>query len=146
MSSTSDRMTPPAREISPAMIRGGLCKCPACGSGKMFKGYLTVSPECSKCGEELFHHRADDAPPYFTIFIVGHIVVGMALSVEMSWFPPIWLHMALWIPLTIIMALALLRPIKGAMVGLQWALRMYGFDASFNEEDEYVSGSSAHYQ
>jgi uncharacterized protein (DUF983 family) len=80
------------------------------------------------CGEELHHHRADDAPPYFTIVIVGHIVVSLVLLVEMTYRPPLWVHMMLWLPLTVVLALLLLPAVNGALVGLQWALRMHGFD------------------
>ncbi len=115
------------RNTGEAILRGMRCKCPSCGTGAVFDGYLSVNQSCDTCGEELHHHRADDAPPYFTIFIVGHVIVLLALWVEMAYVPPMWLHMAVWLPLTLIMSLALLRPIKGAMVGLQWALRMDGF-------------------
>ena len=86
------------------------------------------------CGEALHHHRADDAPPYFTIVIVGHVIVGLLLAVEMAYRPPLWLHAALWLPLTVLLALLLLPVIKGTLVGLQWALLMHGFDPSFKEE------------
>lgn len=96
----------------------------------MFQGYLTSVDHCAHCGEALHHHQADDAPPYITIFIVGHIVVGLILMVERGFTPPIWLHLALWLPLTIILSLLILRPIKGGIIGLQWAQRMHGFDPS----------------
>lgn len=118
----------PAREIWPAIVRGAKAKCPACGIGSMFEGYLTVRHACPHCGEELHHHRADDAPPYFTIVIVGHIIVSLVLAVEIAYHPPFWVHAILWGPLTLISSLALLRPIKGALVGYQWALYMHGFD------------------
>ena len=82
------------------------------------------------------HHRADDAPPYFTIVIVGHIVVPLLMTVELTYAPPLWLHLLLWLPLTAILSLALLPCVKGAIVGLQWAHRMHGFElknASGNE-------------
>ena len=88
----------------------------------MFRRYLKVADTCPHCGEALHHHRADDAPPYFTIVIVGHIVVSLVLAVEMAYRPPLWLHAALWLPLTVILALGLLPSVKGALVGLQWAL------------------------
>ena len=105
-----------------SMLRGALLKCPACGIGAMFRRYLKVADSCPHCGEELHHHRADDAPAYFTIVIVGHIVVSLVLAVEMAYRPPLWLHMALWLPLTLILTLVLLPSVKGALVGLQWAL------------------------
>jgi uncharacterized protein (DUF983 family) len=76
----------------------------------------------------LFHHRADDAPPYFTIFIVGHIIVSLVITVELVYWPPLWLHFVIWLPLTILLSLALLPVVKGAIVGLQWALKMHGFE------------------
>ena len=84
---------------------------------------------CPSCGEELHHHRADDAPPYFTIVIVGHVVVGLVLAVEMAYRPPLWVHAALWLPLTFLLTLLVLPVVKGALVALQWALLMHGFDS-----------------
>src|SRR5690606_36733457 len=94
-----------------------------------------VVPACPRNGEDLSHHRADDAPPYFTILIVGHVIVSLLLGVEMEYRPPIWVHLALWLPLTVLMSLALLPPIKGAIVGLQWALYMHGFHPSGAAEE-----------
>jgi uncharacterized protein (DUF983 family) len=102
--------------------------------GAMFHRYLKVSDGCPHCGEALHHQRADDAPPYFTIVIVGHVVVSLVLAVEMAYRPPLWLHAALWLPLTVILALVVLAPVKGALVGLQWALLMHGFDPEAKEE------------
>src|SRR5262245_54950246 len=100
----------------------------------MFRRYLKVAKTCPACGEALHHHRADGAPPYFTIVIVGHIVVGLVLAGEMAYPPPLWLHAALWLPLTVLLALLILPPVKGALVGLQWALLMHGFDPDAEEE------------
>ena len=122
------------RPLWPSLLRGAMLKCPACGVGSIFTSYLKVSDQCSHCGESLHHHRADDAPAYFTIVIVGHVIVSLVLSVEMAYRPPIWLHMAIWLPLTLILALALLAPIKGALVSLQWSLLMHGFDPDHKEE------------
>jgi len=123
-----------ARPVFASMLRGALLKCPACGVGAMFRRYLKVADACPCCGEELHHHRADDAPAYFTIVIVGHVVVSLVLAVEMAYRPPIWLHMTLWLPLTLILTLVLLPSVKGALVALQWALRMHGFDPDAKEE------------
>ena len=73
------------------------------------------------------HHRADDAPPYFTILIAGHIVIPLLMMTELAYAPPIWLHLLIWLPLTAILCLVLLPRVKGAIVGLQWAQRMHGF-------------------
>jgi uncharacterized protein (DUF983 family) len=125
----------PHRPLVAAMLRGARGRCPKCGEGALFDGYLTVRRECAACGEQLHHHRADDAPPYFTILIVGHVIVSLVLAVEIAYAPPLWLHALLWIPLTIASSLALLRPIKGAVVGLQWAFYMHGFDPNAEPED-----------
>ncbi len=93
----------------------------------MFRKFLKVADNCPHCGEELFHHQADDAPPYFTILIVGHVVVPIMLAVELEYMPPIWVHAAIWPTLALGLSLFLLPRIKGAVVGLQWATRMHGF-------------------
>src|SRR5262245_2766997 len=91
---------------------------------------MKVADCCPACGEELHHHRADDAPPYFTIFIVAHIVVPLVLIVERLWHPSLFLHIAIWIPVTLGLALVLMPAVKGAIVALQWALKMHGFEYS----------------
>ena len=118
----------PRRRLRPALWRGITMRCPACGRGRLFRRYLKVADRCPACGEELHHHRADDAPPYFTIFLVGHLVVPMIIAVEMLWHPALWVHLVLWIPLVIILSLALLPLVKGGIVALQWALCMHGFE------------------
>ncbi len=123
-------MTAPEPTIQQAIFRGARCKCPACGEGQLFRKYLKVADHCPACGEELFHHRADDMPAYIVISIVAHIVVGLLFWAEFTYAPPVWLHWLLWIPLTIILTLGLLPPVKGSIVGLQWALRMHGFGTS----------------
>jgi len=115
----------PARPIFGSLIRGAALKCPACGAGAMFRRYLKVADACPQCGEELHHHRADDAPPYFTIVIVGHVVVSLLLAVEMAYRPPLWLHAAIWLPLTVLLALMLLPPIKGAIIPGLWFTQFF---------------------
>ena len=97
--------------------------------GLLFMAYLKVAPRCDVCGEELFHHSADDAPAYFTIVIVGHIIVPSMLIVERLWHPPLAYHFIGWTVLTLALTFAILPGVKGAIVGLQWALRMEGFGA-----------------
>jgi uncharacterized protein (DUF983 family) len=118
---------PAPRDLTRSLVRGWNGRCPHCGDGRVFSAFLKVSDHCPTCREELHHHRADDAPPYFTIFVVGHIVVAGVLAVEQAWRPDMWIHAALWTPLTLVLSLLLLPRFKGAMVGLQWALRMHGF-------------------
>ncbi|RJG45392.1 MULTISPECIES: DUF983 domain-containing protein [unclassified Mesorhizobium] len=124
----------PARPLWTAIKRGLLCRCPHCGEGKLFESFLKPVDRCAHCGEEMFHHRADDLPAYLVVVIVGHIIVGAFMGVEATSTLSTWQHLAIWVPLTIIMALALLRPVKGAVVGLQWALYMHGF----GEEEDYI--------
>ena len=114
----------------PAMVRGFFRKCPSCGTGNLFYAFLKVANRCPDCHEELHHHRADDAPPYFTIFILGHILVPGVLVVEKIWRPEIWVHLSIWFPLTIILSIWLLPRLKGATLALQWALYMHGFEYS----------------
>jgi uncharacterized protein (DUF983 family) len=124
----ADASALPKRPMWRSIRRGLAGRCPNCGKGKMFRAFLKVADRCPACGEALHHHRADDAPAYFVILIVGHVVVPLALVVEVAYSPPYWLHAALWLPLTIGLAIGLLQPIKGAIVGWQWAHYMHGFD------------------
>lgn len=138
---------PPApaapRSVPQALLRGAMGCCPACGARGMFPRYLKVTPACTTCGEELYHHRADDAPPYATIMVVGHVVVPLMVLVEELYAPPLGVHMALWLPLTLILCLALLPPLKGMLVNLQWALRMHGFDPASDEYEPRPPESAA---
>lgn len=122
--STSTRAPRPTQQ---AMLRGLALRCPACGEGHLFSSYLKVADTCPSCSEDLHHQRADDGPAYFTMFIVGHIVVAGVMYVEKAYAPELWVHALLWTPLILGLSLALLPRVKGAMIGLQWALRMHGF-------------------
>lgn len=122
--------TGPERIVWPAMRLGFLGRCPACGKGRLFGHYLKVNDRCDRCLEAFHHHRADDAPAYFTILLVGHIVLPLALYVDSFWAPPLWQMLSLWVALIIVLSLALLPRIKGALVGFQWARRMHGFSES----------------
>jgi uncharacterized protein (DUF983 family) len=95
--------------------------CPRCGKGHLFQGFLSLRPSCEAC--ELDYSFADsaDGPAVFIMFIVGFLVVGLALWTEFTFEPPLWVHMMLWLPLTIIASLALLRPLKGILVAVQYA-------------------------
>ncbi|MEQ8286427.1 DUF983 domain-containing protein [Thalassospira sp.] len=105
-------------------IRTGLaCKCPRCGGGKLFSGYLTVRENCDVCGLDLRGHDTGDGPAVFIIFILGFLVVPMALWVEMAYMPPLWLHALVWGPVIVGVTLILLRPLKGLMVALQFRHR-----------------------
>ena len=116
------------RDLWTAMKRGFMCRCPRCGQGKLFRAFLKVDDHCATCGLDYTPHRADDLPAYLVIIIVGHIVVPVVLWVETNYSPAIWLQMAIYLPFTFLSSLLLLQPVKGAVVGFQWALRMHGFD------------------
>ncbi|HVY58213.1 MAG TPA: DUF983 domain-containing protein [Xanthobacteraceae bacterium] len=125
----------PLRDGMQALSRGFRGRCPNCGEGRIFRAFLKVADRCDVCGEELHHHRADDAPAYFVILITGHIVVPLSLSVETAFAPPYWLHALMWLPLTLGLALGLLQPIKGAIVAWQWAHYMHGFGEIASESE-----------
>lgn len=123
----------PHRSVWRAMMRGFTGRCPQCGEGRLFASFAKSTPECAQCGETMSHHRADDFPAYLNIFIVGHIIVAGFVLVErlVDW--SAWVHLAIWVPLTIIMAVGLLQPIKGAVIGMQWANYMHGFGGEDEE-------------
>jgi len=110
--------------------RGILGRCPNCGKGRMLHRYLKVHSTCSACGEELHHQRADDFPAYLVVAIVGHTVMPLLLWTEINYAPPYWVHMAIWLPLTLVLALVLLPLVKGAIIALQWHIGMHGFETS----------------
>jgi len=115
------------REAWPALAKGFGKTCPACGNGPLYGRYLKVVEACPACGAEMHHQRADDAPPYFTMLIVAHLIVPSMLLLEQTVEPPSWVHMVLWAPLALALSLWLLPRIKGALIGFQWAHRMHGF-------------------
>ncbi|MBI2719908.1 MAG: DUF983 domain-containing protein [Rhizobiales bacterium] len=130
---------PRARSSKRAMWRGFTRHCPHCGTGHLFCAFLKVVDTCPHCGEELHHQRADDAPPYFTLFIIAHLVVPSVLVVEWLWHPPLLAQAILWSLVTLALSFALMPSVKGAIVGLQWALRMHGFDLSAARREDMAS-------
>jgi uncharacterized protein (DUF983 family) len=116
------------RDVWLSMKRGFRGRCPRCGEGKMFRAFLKVDDHCSVCGQDFTAHRADDLPAYLVIIIVGHILVPVMLMIETNYSPPVALQLSIYLPVTLIASLVLLQPVKGTVVGLQWALRMHGFD------------------
>ena len=116
------------RDVWAALKRGLRGRCPRCGEGKLFRAFLKTADNCSVCGQDFTPHRADDLPAYLVIVLVGHIVVPLALFIETNYAPPVALQLSIYLPLTLFASLALLQPVKGAVVALQWALRMHGFD------------------
>jgi uncharacterized protein (DUF983 family) len=116
------------RNVWTALRRGFRGRCPRCGEGKLFRAFLKVDDHCSVCELDYTPHRADDLPAYLVIIIVGHIVVPMILWIETDYSPSVPLQLSIYLPLVLILSLVLLQPVKGAVVGVQWALRMHGFD------------------
>jgi uncharacterized protein (DUF983 family) len=135
-----DEVIPPADDLSArpvprsawsALKRGLRGRCPACGEGRILRTYLTVNCSCSVCGEEFYHHRADDFPPYITIFVVGHILGALMFAVDDAWPDlPITFHYVTWPVLCIVLSLWLLPIFKGGLIAYQWALRMHGFETA----------------
>lgn len=109
-----------APSLASTIISGLAGRCPACGRGKMFTGYLTLVPRCSVCGLDYSFADSGDGPAVFVILVTGFIVVGAALFVEMAYAPPYWVHAALWGPLAILLPLLLLRSFKGVLIALQY--------------------------
>jgi uncharacterized protein (DUF983 family) len=109
------------RSAAPLPIGRGLaCRCPRCGKGKLFRGFLTLAPRCERCGLDYAFAEAGDGPAVFVILIAGFIVVGAALLVEMRYEPPYWVHALLWGPLILITTLLPLRAMKSLLIALQY--------------------------
>jgi uncharacterized protein (DUF983 family) len=129
-----------ARSVGRAVWNGMKLRCPHCGEGHLFRSYLKIVDKCDVCGEELFHHRADDMPPYLAILIVGHLIVGLMLELEFHAEIAPWVYLVTMVPAALILPLILLPSIKGAVVGMQWANRMYGFDPAHRQPDPALAG------
>ena len=96
-------------------------RCPRCGEGKLFKGFITVAPRCDHCGLDYSFADAGDGPAVFVTLFAGFLVLGMALWVELSYEPPFWVHLLVFAPLTLVVCLGILRPLKGLLVAMQYA-------------------------
>ncbi|MEM7641326.1 MAG: DUF983 domain-containing protein [Pseudomonadota bacterium] len=128
MTEMTEMIETQARSKSQALWRGWRRKCPNCGDGAMMDGYLTVRHACEVCGQELHHHRADDGPPYLTLLIVGHIIGPAMLWAFVAYEPSPMTFMAIFGMGALVLSLWFLPRLKGALIGIQWATRMYGFD------------------
>jgi uncharacterized protein (DUF983 family) len=100
-------------------LAGLMGKCPACGKGSLFSGYLKFADRCSACGEDFSQADAGDGPAVFVIFVAGAIIVPLVLAIELALTPPLWVHLVVWLPLTTALILALLRPFKATLFALQ---------------------------
>jgi uncharacterized protein (DUF983 family) len=104
-----------------SLIAAGLAgRCPRCGKGRLFKGFITPAPRCASCGLDYSFADSGDGPAVFIALIGGFIVLGAALWTEIVYEPPFWVHMVLFLPLTVIVCLGLLRPFKGLLIALQY--------------------------
>jgi len=106
--------------LNSAIVKGLSCRCPRCGKGKLFDGFLALAPRCDACGLDYSFVDTADGPAFFVIFIAGFIVAGAALAVEVLYEPPYWIHAALWLPLILLTTILPLRPMKGLLVALQY--------------------------
>ena len=111
------------RDLKIGVKRGIMRTCPNCGEGRLFDGYLTVKLACDRCGNANGAYRADDAAPYFTILLVGHLMVAplLTLGIIGTW-PLVWLFAAIFPPI-LAMTLGMLPFVKGAVIGALWSLR-----------------------
>lgn len=119
----TDHLGPEDQALFPPVdpVRAGLtCACPRCGQGKLYDGLVKVRPVCRNCGLDNSFADAGDGPAVFVILIIGFVVVGLALWMEVNYNPPLWLHFLLWIPLTIGLSLWLLRVMKALLIALQY--------------------------
>lgn len=112
-------MDPYRAPVSP-LAAGLSCRCPRCGRGRLFKGFLDLAPSCTSCGLDYGFADSGDGPAVFVILFGGFVVVALAFWVEVAFEPPMWVHALLWIPATLIVTLGLLRPLKALMVAIQY--------------------------
>ena len=122
-----------------AMARGFVGRCPHCGRGRLFGRFLKPVATCAVCGEDFTHQRADDAPPYFTMVIVGHLVVPVMVATILLTNLSTTTYLLIWLPTIAILTVGLLQPVKGAIIAFQWALRMHGFDGKGDDAVDYQS-------
>lgn len=126
------------RPVGRSIKRGLLSRCPACGNGRLFRSFVKSVEACTACGERMDHHRADDFPPYIVVTIVGHLVLAGYMATDLILPLTTWQHLAFWAPVTLASAIALMQPVKGAVIGLQWALKMHGFGGHVDEPEDVL--------
>src|ERR1700681_1424791 len=125
---TQDSAPAEKRNVWSAMKRGFRGRCPRCGEGKLFRAFLKVDDHCSAFGGGFSPHHAPELPAPLRRVSVRRVVGPTILWIETDYAPPVPLQLAIYLPLTLVLSLLLLQPVKGAVVGVQWALRMHGFD------------------
>lgn len=121
------------------LARGALGRCPKCGEGRLFGRFLKVVERCSVCGEPYGHYRADDAPPWLTILLVGHITVPVILFVEETFEPPPWVEFAVYLPLVLLLTLLILPRCKGVILAILWRMKAEGSEILPDDERTLAS-------
>ena len=117
-------------KAAPSPFATGLAgHCPRCGHGRLFTGFLAVVSRCEACGLDLSAQDSGDGPVALIILLVGFVVVIAALIVEVRYGWPVWLHLLVWLPLSVLLCLAMMRPLKGILIALQYKHRRHEFDA-----------------
>ena len=104
--------------VADATSAGLAGRCPRCGEGKLFSGFLTVAPRCTQCDLDYKFADSGDGPAVFVILLAGFVVVGLLLWTEINYEPPMWVHLAIFLPMTLVVVLGMLRPLKGLLIGL----------------------------
>jgi uncharacterized protein (DUF983 family) len=105
------------------LLAGLAGRCPNCGEGALFRGFLTVADRCAACGYDFSRADSGDGPAVFVMLIGGFIVAFAALFTEIAYRPPIWVHLAVFLPMTVVVCMGLLRPMKGVLLAAQFANR-----------------------
>ncbi len=103
-----------------AIWRGVRGRCPACGCGRLFRAFLKPVPACAACSEDWLAQASDDFPPYVVILLLGHVIAPGMITLETLAHPPLWVHLIIWMPLAVILAILLIQPAKGGVMALQW--------------------------
>ncbi|MET0249385.1 MAG: DUF983 domain-containing protein [Sphingobium sp.] len=114
------------RPLKPALLHGLAGHCPACGAAPLFRKFLKPVERCAACAQDWTHQQADDFPAYIVIFLVGHLLVPLVVSINMRFEPSLTAQMIGWPLATILLSLALIQPVKGAVIAWQWSRRMHG--------------------
>lgn len=113
----NERFSATGVDPASAAMRG---RCPHCGEGKLFKGFVTLEDKCNVCGQSFTFADSGDGPAVFVILFAGFLIIALMFWVESTYSPPIWLHLVVFLPLTLIVCLGMLRPLKGLLIGLQY--------------------------
>ncbi|WP_070156185.1 DUF983 domain-containing protein [Sphingobium phenoxybenzoativorans] len=115
------------RPLWPAVRQGLLNQCPACGVAPLFQRFLRTGSHCAGCGQSWEHHQADDFPAYIVILLLGHILVPLMIEVNFAFAIPMPVQAVLWPGIALVLAIAMIQPVKGSVIAFQWSRRMNGF-------------------